>query len=231
MFGVQRTRTLLGPADPARGAPPEAPRLSAAELITWAEATAEPNAGPAAVRRDARLPRRMVLATGAITLAAGAMAVIAASEVLVEVEPGPTDPPGAAAGRVLVPVAYQPGTDEAAGPRLRALADTLVDAAYENSVGRFTYHRRQVWGDPVMTSPDGRFSVAFSEETEVWWAAGEPGRQTTVMGEREYPDQASRDYWAGRLQVSATASADALTLPPFERRRCPRRGRSCPGCS
>lgn len=220
MFGVQRTRTLLGPADPARRTPPQPPRLSAGELIAWAEATAEPCAAPAAVRRDARLPRRMVLATGTITLVAGAVAVIVAPDMPVAVEPGPADPSGAAAGRVLVPVAYRPGADEAAGPRLRALADGLVDAAYEHSAGRFTYHRKQVWGDPVMTSPDGRFSVAFSQETKVWWTPGEPGRQTTVMGEREYPDQASRDYWANHLPVSATASAtasaDALTLPPFE---------------
>ncbi|MFC7242370.1 CU044_5270 family protein [Catellatospora aurea] len=216
MFGARRTRTLLGPADPARRMPPEPPRLSAAELIAWAEATAEPNTPRRGVRRDARLPRRMVLATGAVTLAAGAVAVIGASGVLVDVERGPADPPGTAAGRVLVPVAYQPGTDEAAGPRLRALADGLVDAAYESSAGRYTYHRKQVWGDPVMTSPDGRFSVAFSQETKVWWTPGEPGRQTTVMGVPEYPDQASRDHWASRQPVSATASADAIPLPPFE---------------
>jgi hypothetical protein len=205
--------------------PAEPPRLSASELIAWAEATAEPSTAPAAVRSAVRLPRRMVLATGAITLAAGAVAVITVPGGPVEVEPGPADPSGTGAGRVLVPVAYQPGTDEAAGPRLRALADGLVDAAYESSAGRYTYHRRQVWGDPVMTSPDDRFSVAFSQETKVWWAPGEPGRQTTVMGVPEYPDQASRDYWASRLPVSATASADAIPLPPFESAALPSTGR------
>lgn len=210
MFGEQRTRTLLGPADPARRLPPEPPRLSARELI----------AAPTTVRRAARLPRRLVLATGAVTVAAGALAVIAYPDPPSGVEPNPADPSGAA-GRVLVPVAYQPGADAPAGPRLRALADRLVDAPYENSAGRFTYHHRQVWGDPVMTSPDGRFAVAFSRDSEVWSTPGEAGLQRTTLGAPEYPDQASRDYWAGRLQVSKTPSADVVPLPPFDRTPLP----------
>lgn len=217
MFGEQRTRTLLGPADPARRARPEPPRLSALELIAWAESTAEPVA-----RREDRVSRRWVIVTGAIAVAAGAATVIGTPDVPTGAEPDPGDPSGAAAGQVLVPVAYQLGGDEvAAGPRLRALADGLVDAPYENSAGRFTYHYRKVWGDPVMTSPDGRFAVAFSRESKVWWTPGEAGRQRTIMGVPEYPDRASRDYWAGRLPVAATAEVGDGQLPPFDRAPLP----------
>ncbi|MEU8074546.1 CU044_5270 family protein [Catellatospora citrea] len=212
MFGEQRTRTLLSPADPARELPPEPPRLSARELIAWADSTAE----PVAARREGRLPRRMVLATGAIAVAAGAVVVLGSPD-LPEVAPDPADPSGATAGRVLVPVAYRPGaTDVAAGPRLRALADGLVDAPYENSAGRFTYHHTKVWGDPVMTSPDGRFSVAFARESRDWWTPGGTGRQTTSEGVPEYPDQASRDYWAGLLAVNEASSVDDVPQPPFD---------------
>ncbi|WP_144119390.1 CU044_5270 family protein [Catellatospora sichuanensis] len=217
MFGEQRTRTLLGPADPARRTPPEPPRLSARELIAWAESTAEPRTA----RRDARLPRRMVLATGAIVAAAGAGVVIVSANTPIGVEPGPADPSGAVPGRVLVPVAYRPGTDEPAGPRLRALAGALADAPYENSAGRFTYHHKKVWGDPVMTSPGGRFAVAFSRESKVWWTPGGTGRQRTTTGAPEYPDQASRDYWAGRLEIAASSAIDDIPLPPFDRALLP----------
>ncbi|GIF95758.1 CU044_5270 family protein [Catellatospora citrea] len=212
MFGEQRTRTLLGPADPARELPPEPPRLSARELIAWADATAE----PVAARRERRVPRRIVLATGAIAVAAGAVLVIGSPDVP-ETEPDPADPSDPAAGRVLVPVAYRPGSAEvAAGPRLRALADGLVDAPYESSAGRFTYHHTKVWGDPVMTSPDGRFSVAFARESKVWWTPGGTGRQTTSAGVPEYPDRASRDYWAGLLTVNEASSIDDVPQPPFD---------------
>ncbi|GAA1374849.1 CU044_5270 family protein [Catellatospora chokoriensis] len=213
MFGEQRTRTLLSPADPARELPPEPPRLSARELIAWAGATAE----PVTARRESRLPRRMVLATGAIAVAAGAVVVLGSRDVPTGVQPDPADPSGAAAGRVLVPVAYQPGSAEtAAGPRLRALADGLVDAPYENSAGRFTYHHTKVWGDPVMTSPDGRFSVAFARESTVWWTPGATGRQTTSAGVPEYPDRASRDHWAGLLAGTEASPIDDVPQPPFD---------------
>ncbi|MET8120524.1 CU044_5270 family protein [Micromonospora sp. NPDC005189] len=160
---------------------------------------------------------RVALAAGTLAVAAGAVAVLQPFE---GATPDTSDVPGAAPGSVLVPVAYQFDSDApAAGPQLRALAGTLVDAEYDNRGGRYMYHHTKLWGDPVMTSADGRHHVAFADETKVWQAADGTGNQVTTQLEPQYPDQESQDYWKrnlGKLPTIAGTSAPAtVPLPPM----------------
>ncbi|MEV0427165.1 CU044_5270 family protein [Micromonospora sp. NPDC050495] len=213
MFGAERTRTLLGPADPARTAAVAPPRVSAHDLINQAGGTAM-----AARRRPVRPTRRLVLAAGTLAVAAGAVAVLQPFD-----RPAPDGPrgSGSAAGPVLVPVAYQFAADPpAAGPHLRALAGRIKDAEYDHQGGRYTYHHTKVWGDPVMSSADGRHHVAFASETKVWQAADGTGGQVNKQLEPEYPDQESRDYWRRELDRRPAAGLHAnptmIPLPPME---------------
>ncbi|WP_433266058.1 CU044_5270 family protein [Micromonospora vinacea] len=215
MFGAERTRTLLGPADPARNAAVGSPLVAARELIDRADAT-ETVAG----RRRVRPTRRLVLTAGTLAVAAGAVAVIQPFG-----GPAPDVPggPGNAAGLVLVPVAYQFDADPpAAGPQLRMLADKIKDAVYDHQSGRYMYHHTKVWGDPVMTSADGRHHVAFAGASKVWQAADGTGSQINTQLEPQYPDQGSRDYWQrnpdSRPAVEGTPAPAMIPLPPAELR-------------
>ncbi|WP_433315231.1 CU044_5270 family protein [Micromonospora sp. CA-269861] len=215
MFGAERTRTLLGPADPARTATVEPPLVSARELIDRADAT-ELVAG----RRRVHPTRRLVLTAGTLAVAVGAVAV------LQPFGEGAPDTPGeqpTAAGLVLVPVAYQFDADPpAAGPQLRMLANKIKDAAYDHQSGRYMYHHTKLWGDPVMTSADGRHHVAFASETKLWQAADGTGNQIRTQLEPQYPDQASRDYWQresiGRPAATGTPAPAVMPLSPEELR-------------
>ncbi|MEV4498771.1 CU044_5270 family protein [Micromonospora arborensis] len=215
MFGAERTRTLLSPADPARTAAVEPPLVSARELIDRAGAT-ETVAG----RRRAHPTRRLVLTAGTLAVAAGAVTVL---QPFGEGAPDTPGEPAAAAGLVLVPVAYQFDADPpAAGPQVRMLADKIKDAAYDHQSGRYMYHHTKVWGDPVMTSADGRHHVAFASETKLWQAADGTGNQIRIQLEPQYPDQESRDYWqrerVGRPAATGTPAPDVIPLPPEELR-------------
>ncbi|MEV1157806.1 CU044_5270 family protein [Micromonospora chokoriensis] len=218
MFGVERTRTLLGPADPARSADVGPPLVSARELIDRAGAT-ELVAG----RRRVRPTRRLVLTAGTLAVAVGAVAV------LQPFGEGTPDTPGelpAAAGLVLVPVAYQfDANPPPAGPQLRMLADKIKDAAYDHQSGRYMYHHTKVWGDPVMTSADGRHHVAYASETKLWRATDGTGNQASIQLEPQYPDQESRDYWQresiGRPAATGTPAPSVIPLPPMEIRPLP----------
>ncbi|MDO3703551.1 CU044_5270 family protein [Micromonospora sp. C28SCA-DRY-2] len=210
MFGEERTRTLLGPADPARHSTIAPPRLSAHDLIVRAEAVAE----PAAHHRHARPTRRLVLTAGALTAAVGAAAIVQTFGPSTPDTSGIAGPPGADPGVVLVPVAYGAGTRDA-GSELRGLAGRLVDAEYDHRTGRYMYHHTKTWGDPVMTSADGRHHVAFADETKVWQAADGTGKQITTQLEPQYPDQESREYWQRNLKpkAPATPAPDDMPLP------------------
>ncbi|SCE74254.1 hypothetical protein GA0074695_0750 [Micromonospora viridifaciens] len=217
MFGEQQTRTLLGPIDPARHATVAPPRLSAHDLINRAEAVTE----PVARRRLARPTRRLVLTAGALAVAIGAAAVAQTFGPSSPGTPETASPPGADPGAVLVPVAYQFGSDApGAGAQLRALAGRLVDADYDNRTGRYRYHHTKSWGGSAMTSDDGRYHVAFVDETKVWQAADGTGKQVTIQLEPQYPDQESRDYWRRNLRTTAPASATpapaSIPLPPSD---------------
>src|SRR6185503_14861154 len=130
-----QTRTLLGPADPARGVPVPPRRLSAPDLIALAEASAisttaaegtaaalaEPIGNAAArgtggpPRLRPRRGRRLVLA-GVVTAVAVAGAAVARPSHPDGAGAGPAAP-AAAVGPVVVPVAYQlDGNASAAGP-------------------------------------------------------------------------------------------------------------------
>ncbi|MEU4554023.1 CU044_5270 family protein [Micromonospora violae] len=215
MFGAERTRTLLGPADPARNAAVGPPLVSARELIDRADAT-ETVAG----RRRVRPARRVVLVAGTLAVAVGAVAVL---QPFGGGAPDTPDEPVAAAGLVLVPVAYQFDADPPpAGPQLRRLADKIKDAAYDHQSGRYMYHHSKLWGDPVMTSADGRHHVAFASETKVWQAADGTGNQASSQLEPQYPDQESRDYWqresSARPAATGTPAPNVIPLPPRELR-------------
>ncbi|GAA3744231.1 CU044_5270 family protein [Micromonospora maritima] len=213
MSGAERTRTLLGPVDPARTAVVAPPLVSARELINRA-GTTETVAG----RRRVHPNRRLVLAAGTLAVAAGAVAALQPFGRRPPDVPGGT---GSIAGTVLVPVSYQFDTDPPeAGPHLRALAGKIKDADHEHLGGRYTYHHTKVWGDPVMTSADGRHQVAFAGETKVWQAADGTGSQINTQVEPQYPDQESRDYWqrelASRPALGAAVTPAPVPLPPME---------------
>ncbi|MGW2623346.1 CU044_5270 family protein [Micromonospora taraxaci] len=209
MFGVERTRTLLGHADPARNADVGPPLVSARELIDRVGAT-ELVAG----RRRVHPTRRLVLTAGTLAVTAGVVAVLQPFD-----GPAPKNPE--AAGSVLVPVAYQFDADPpAAGPQLRMLADKIKDAVYDHQRGRYMYHHSKVWGDPVMTSADGRHHVAHASETKLWQATDGTGNQASIQLEPQYPDQESRDYWQresiGRPAATGTPAPSVIPLLPEE---------------
>ncbi|MEV1108063.1 CU044_5270 family protein [Micromonospora sp. NPDC049751] len=210
MFSVARTRTLIGPADPARSATVAPPSVAAHELIDRA------GVAEAAAHRRVRPTRRLVLTAGALAVAAGAAAALRPSG---ERTPDVPVGPGDAVGLVLVPVAYQFDADPpAAGPRLRTLASKIKDAGYDTRGGRYMYHHTKVWGDPVMSSPDDRYHVAFVGETKVWQAADGTGSQANTQLEPQYPDEKSQAYWRRKLPQGPADAAESslIPLPPME---------------
>lgn len=211
MFGEEQTRTLLKPIDPARHSTIGPPRLSAHDLIVRAEG----EGGPVPHHRQRRLTRRLVLTAGTLAAAVAAVAIVPTLGESGQDVSGTGGP----AGVVLVPVAYGSDTRDAAG-ELRALAERIVDAEYDNRVGPYTYHHTKRWGEPVLTSADGRHHVAFAEEVKLWRAADGTTMRSGAALEPQYPDQESRDYWeAGKLptpDASATAAPSYDVLPREE---------------
>jgi hypothetical protein len=196
MSNVHATRSLLGPADPARDVVVAPPRRTALEVIALAPAV-----------RRARPTRRLVLAAGAATVAAGAVAVVASRSAR------PLPPSGPEAGLVLEPIAYQYDSGAPpAGPRLRALADAITDAPYETHAGRYAYHQVRIWGDPVESDSSGHV-MGFASEERSWIAADGSGQHWVRQLEPEFPDRASRDYWQSRLPRTLPPPA-TYPLPP-----------------
>ncbi|MEV4825453.1 CU044_5270 family protein [Micromonospora sp. NPDC049274] len=209
MDGAERTRTLLGPADPARNIVVAPPPVPARDLIERAGATE-----PATGHRRVHPTRRLVLTAGTLAVAAGAVAVLRPFDKRTPDDPGGL---GGAVGTLLVPVAYQFDADPpAAGPQLRTLASKIKDAEYDHRSGHYMYHHTKVWGDPVMSSPDDRYHVAFAGESKVWMAADGTGSQSNTQLEPQYPDQESRDYWQRKLAAPEVAGTAApIPLPPM----------------
>lgn len=221
MFGEQRTRTLLGPADPARAATVGPPRLPARDLITRAEA----GVAPLASHYLARPSRRLVLAGAAAAVAAGGAAVVYANAVSTVDNPNAGPPSAPAGGTVLVPIAYQYNADaQPAGDQLRQLADRLADAPFDHHTGRYTYHHVKIWGDPIMQS--GPYILGYVHEEQVWRAPDGTGRQSSRSLEPQYPDQQSRDFWQRALKnglpsgkagpINVTPAPSTYPLPPLE---------------
>nr|MDT0663359.1 CU044_5270 family protein [Micromonospora sp. DSM 115978] len=211
MFGERRTRELVGPADPVRHAPTAPPRLSAHDVIGLADASTKPLAG-----RDGGPTRRLVLVAGAAVLLVGAGAVIREAGMP---DPQQSETAGSAGnelGPVLVPISYQPDSGGlTAGSQLRELAGRLEDAPYEHRAGRYTCHVIRVWGDPMMTSPDARYSFGYSSERQSWHADDGSGRQVVTQLRPEFPDQESRDYWRRHLEPTRSAGEPyEVPVPP-----------------
>ncbi|MEV6377095.1 CU044_5270 family protein [Micromonospora musae] len=217
MFGVERTRTLLKPVDPARPGSVAPPRLSARDLIDRAEAAAE----PVARHRQARPTRRLVLTAGTLAVAAAGAAAIAETFRRSSAETGEfASPAQPEPGLVLVPVAY--GSDVSdAGDRLRALAGRLVDAEHDNHTGRYMYHHTKSWDPGVVMASVGRPLVGFAREFELWQTPdGKTGKQVMISMEPQFPDQESRDYWQRNHKPGPTATVThdprSDFLPPMQ---------------
>lgn len=214
MSTQQHTRTLLGPADPVRTMPAVPPGPPAHQLIALA------GAAPARLSRHrpaGRPTRRLVLSAGAAALAAGAVGVTLATRSRHNpAAGGDNSAAGPAAGAVLVPIAYQYATGASpAASRLRALAASIGDAPYDTQTGRYAYHHTRSWGGGLMLSPGGRYRVALADDIRAWLAADGSGRQITTQLQPQYPDQASRDYWAPRLTGAyAPGGTSTLSFPP-----------------
>lgn len=184
MNDEQRSRTLLGPADPARGVVVPLPEVSAADVIAR-----DDQPGLAAPRPG----RRVVLAAAAVTVAAGATG--AAVYPFIRSTEDTAAPTVKTDAGLVVPIAYQiPTNAPPAGSYLRDLAHRIGNAPYDVHTGRYTYHHTKWWGGGMLTSPEG-YTKSFVEEQEVWAATDGSGRRRLRMLPPEYPDEASRRYY------------------------------------
>jgi hypothetical protein len=200
----ERVRALLGPADPARGSAADLPALTAHDLIVRAEAATGPAAG---LTPRARVSRRAL-----VTGAAGAAVLGTAGTVWATRPTGPRHRPRSAGsptaapasaspapprlGPVARPVQYEIETGAGpAGDQLRALADRITDAPYDQHTGRYAYHRVKLWGEPESVSPDGRYVMSTVSVVETWEMADGSGRQRSTPLPPEFPDDASRAWW------------------------------------
>ncbi len=220
MLSTDSTRALLGPADPARGMPTPEPVLPATVLIGRAGATS--------ARRFT--PGR------AIGVALAATAAVAAAVVLVpgdEVPRSTTKPPVVAGPRtgdtslVVTPVAFTITTNPpSASAELRALAKRIGEAPYDARTGRYSYVKSRTWGDPTMSSENGKYSLGYTHEDERWQAADRPGVQRTTMLPYEFPDEASRDHYGDMPPPDKTPSLmpiDEVGAVPTDRAALARR--------
>jgi hypothetical protein len=203
MSSTESTRALLGPADPARGVRVPEPRLPAMALIDRATTTtAFDDVRPSAPRRAVRFA--LPAATAAAAAATVAVVVLVpggAGDSTRDPRAG-TNPPTTSApehsarGLVVTPVAYAIADNPpSASAELRALARRIGDAPYDSRTGRYAYVRTKTWGDPQMSSEDGKYSVGYTHEDEKWQSAVRPGVQSTTMLPYEFPDEASRDHF------------------------------------
>lgn len=228
MFAANQTRTLLGPADPARAAATAPPQPSAAELIARAaavpESVVEARAAPDHPPGRRRTPsRRLVLAAAAV------VAVATGAALLRPLVPSTVDGNGSGGGNsaarplgigpVLAPIAYQVDHNPPpAADRLRALAGRLTAAPYEDHTGRYAYHRLQEWGDPQMSDgPNHRYVLGFVHVEKTWQLSDGTGRQQSTPLPPEFPDRASRDYWTKRFPNGPSDGPTSFTLTPDSR--------------
>lgn len=214
----EHVRALLGPADPARDSAVEPPPLSAHDLIVRAEAATGPAAGST--------PRRRVSRRALVSGAASAAVLGAAGAAWAARPSGPRHrPPSARSatptstssvapplGPVVRPIRYEitAGAGDA-GDQLRALADRITDAPYDQHTGRYAYHKVKLWGEPQSVSPDGRYVMSEVSVVETWLAADGSGRQRSTPLPPEFPDEASRAWWLTQpYQPSGPATTDDL---------------------
>jgi hypothetical protein len=207
MYGEQRTRTLLGRFDPARDVAVPPARLSAADLIERAESSAVPELGHRRGRVSARPTRRLVL------VAAG-LAVVAGTAVAVHPRDDVGDPePRTDLGPVLKPMSYQLAADPPpAAAALRELAGRITDADCDTRRGSYTYHHEKSWGGLQQRSAEG-YLLSYVEDVERWVKADGSGRQRSRMLPPEFPDEASRRYYARVLKDDMSTAPHDTELP------------------
>ncbi|MEV0398159.1 hypothetical protein [Polymorphospora rubra] len=192
----RRVRRLLEPVDPARGVhvghgDVEALLDRAREDVT---SYAPPAPAPAPVRQRTSL--LIPVATFAVVMVAGAAIAV------VQAVSGSTRPP--------VPYVL-PGATAAAC--LEQIAGRLQPTSYDGQSGR--YERLRVSQDSGMSTqlPDtlGMATVVYSEDWTRWLAEDGSGRQRIVRGAPEYPDEASRNFYAehpGHLPTAGTETRE-----------------------
>jgi hypothetical protein len=200
MLGEQRTRTLLGPADPAHRTVVPPPPVSAADLMAR-----EGNVDDAA---PARPNRRAVLVGAVATVAAGAYPLVRSTR-----DGGrPSDADRSSVAGVVVPIAYQiPAKPPPAGRYLRELAARVANAPYDIHLGRYTYHHVKWWGGMTVRSPEG-YVMSYVDETETWTAKDGSGRRRFRTLPPEYPDEESRRHYEN-LSRSSTQNTQPATRP------------------
>jgi hypothetical protein len=201
MFDTDRTRTLLAPADPARGVTVPAPRATAAELIARAEAAAPPRLG---VRR-----RRILVPVAAGLVAAG---LVGAGIVAATGRPPRDGRPDATAkvpalGPVVRPVAFEfrQGAPPA-GDRLRALAAQLTAAPYDTTSGRYTHIHTIDWNAVFDDAPGGNAQRIQPVDKHRWYAADGSGRIRTENLAAVYPNEQSYRYYQRDPAENPTAT-------------------------
>lgn len=225
MFDERWTRTLLGPADPARDLEVTGTPAAARDLIRRAETT---TAGPTAAAdttvsgstgsgaagsgtATVSLPRRRLLTTAAVVTALGAAGAVMSVRAYPPASDAALDP------SVLRPISLQLADDPpAAGSFLRSLADRITDAPYDGKTGRYAYHRETRWGAGVVQSPEGHLMGKVVEVRS--WATDDTVilRQTGL--EPQYPDEESRRYFEARSarQSKAPGGEEGYPSGPTE---------------
>ncbi|MBQ1040816.1 MULTISPECIES: hypothetical protein [Micromonospora] len=184
----KQVRTLLEHADPARGVvvgPGDANAVlrRAATDITPFEAVP-----------PRRSTRRAVLAVAVATAAAAGALALPRSPAL-----GPMAGPS--------PV---PGSSDAATNCLAALANHIAPTPYDGGSGRYEYlHNRSMSGFTSEVPGKTTFATAtWQVEVKLWSAGDGSGRRIADRGPVQYPDEASRKFFATHTDALGTAHDD-----------------------
>ncbi|MEV7230960.1 CU044_5270 family protein [Polymorphospora sp. NPDC051019] len=196
----KRIRELLESADPARGVHVDQGDVEALLDRAGNDVTSLTSAEP---------PRRR--ASRLVPVGAFAVVVVAATTIVaVQTFSGPT---GTAEPNLV------PGSIAGSASCLTPVVDQLQSTSYDGGSGRYEYLRMtQSSGRSVqMTGGTTGMAVALhSQETARWLADDGSGRIRVVREAPEYPDEASRDFFAQRPQMLPTAGTETKELRPGE---------------
>ncbi|BCB82975.1 CU044_5270 family protein [Phytohabitans suffuscus] len=212
MFDENSIRALLGPADPARDVAVPHPRVTAAALIAAAEAVPGGPDMDRVVTPAPRARRRLVVATAAVLIAAGTAAGTVGAFSVTR-DPAPSiQATELSLGPVVRPAAMQYARNpQAAGDRLRALAEGVSPAPHDNTTGRYTYIHTVSWNAVFDDNPDGTARVIHPQDKHLWYAPDASGRIKVIPLPAVYPNEQSRRYWQQRATApprSATGTPD-----------------------
>jgi hypothetical protein len=82
------------------------------------------------------------------------------------------------------------------------------------------YHEITYWGDPIESTADGRYVMAFAGNEKRWQLPDGTGRQVYTQLRPEFPDRASQEYWSHSkgmptdIGTPHTTSLPAIAIPP-----------------